>query len=131
MSHELRLLRVYDLFDSTEGYRVLVDRLWPRGIRKENLRLDRWAKEIAPSPELRKWFGHAEERFDDFASLYRTELDGNPAARNFVQDLLLVLEHQDVLLLYAAKNPNCNHALILREWLLDQMREIGYNKDSK
>ena len=131
MSHELRLLRVYDLFDSTEGYRVLMDRLWPRGIRKEDLRLDRWAKEVAPSPELRKWFGHAEERFDDFASLYRAELDGNPAARKVVQDLLLVLEQQDVLLLYAAKNPNCNHALILREWLLDYMREIGYNKDSK
>lgn len=122
MSHVLRLLRVYDLSDSTEGYRVLVDRLWPRGIRKENLRLDRWAKEVAPSPELRKCFGHAEERFDDFSSLYRAELDGNPAARNFVQELLLVLEHQDVLLLYAAKNPNCNHSLILREWLLDYMR---------
>lgn len=126
MSHEFRLLRVYDLSDSTEGYRVLVDRLWPRGIRKENLRLDRWAKEIAPSPELRKWFGHAEERFDDFSSFYRAELDGNPAARNFVHELLLVLEHQDVLLLYAAKNPACNHALILQDWLLDQIREIDY-----
>lgn len=125
MPHELRLLRVYELSDSTEGYRVLVDRLWPRGIRKENLRLDCWAKEVSPSLELRKWFGHAEERFNEFASLYRAELDENSASRSFVHELLSVLKHQDVLLLYAAKNPACNHALILRDWLLEQMKEIG------
>lgn len=124
MPHELRLLRVYELSDSTEGYRVLVDRLWPRGIRKENLRLDCWAKEVSPSLELRKWFGHAEERFNEFASLYRAELDENSASRSFVHELLSVLKHQDVLLLYAAKNPACNHALILRDWLLEQMKEI-------
>ena len=120
------MLRVYELSDRTEGYHVLVDRLWPRGIRKENLRLDCWAKEVAPSPELRKWFGHAEERFNEFASLYRAELDGNSAARSFVQELLAAVEHQDVLLLYAAKNPACNHALILRDWLLEQMKETEY-----
>ena len=125
------MLRVYDLEDETPGYRVLVDRLWPRGIRKENLRLDRWAKEVAPSPELRKWFGHAEERFNEFASLYRAELDENSASRCFVQELLSALEHQDVLLLYAAKNPVCNHALILRDWLLDQMKETEYERGSK
>ena len=126
MPHELRLLRVYELSDSTEGYRVLVDRLWPRGIRKENLRLDCWAKEVAPSPELRKWFGHAEEHFNEFTSLYRAELDENSASRSFAQELLSALEQQDVLLVYAAKNPACNHALILRDWLLDQMKETEY-----
>lgn len=126
MGHTLKILRVYDLTEETPGYRVLVDRLWPRGIRKETLRLDRWAKEAAPSPELRKWFGHAEERFDEFAALYRAELDGSAAAHVLARELADILKERDVLLLYAAKNPACNHALILREWLLDYMRKRGH-----
>lgn len=121
MSYTLKTLHVYDLTDETPGYRMFVDRLWPRGLRKEALRLDRWAKEIAPSPELRKWFGHAEERFDEFALLYRAELDGNAAAHTLVRKLADILKEQDVLLLYAAKNSACNHAVILRDWLAEQM----------
>ncbi len=121
MSHTLKAMRVYDLTDETPGYRVLVDRLWPRGLRKEALRLDRWAKEITPSPELRKWFGHMRERFDTFDALYRSELDGSVEARAFARDMAKVLEEQDVLLLYAAKSSGCNHAVILRDWLLKQM----------
>lgn len=121
MSCSLKILRVYDLTDETPGCRVLVDRLWPRGLQKEALRLDRWAKEIAPSPKLRKWFGHAEERFDEFASLYSAELEGSEEAHAFSRDMARVLEKQDVLLLYAAKNSACNHALILRDWLAEQM----------
>ena len=83
MTRELKLLRVYDLGGDVQGYRVLVDRLWPRGLRKEALRFDRWAKEVAPSSELRKWFAHAEERFDAFAAAYRSELEGNPNAEAF------------------------------------------------
>lgn len=121
MSHTLKALRVYDLKDETPGCRVLVDRLWPRGLRKEALRLDRWAREITPSPELRKWFGHAQERFDTFEALYRAELDGSEEARAFARDMAEILEKQDVLLLFAAKSPACNHAVILRDWLTEQL----------
>ena len=123
MTHELRVMRVYDLTPETEGYRILVDRLWPRGVRKETLRPDRWAKEITPSPELRKWFGHTEERFEEFSSLYRAELDCSSAAQEFVRDVASMLKEQDVLLLYAAKSRTCNHAVILRDWVTKQMKQ--------
>ena len=123
MGHTLNILRVYDLTEETPGCRVLVDRLWPRGLRKETLRLDRWTKEVTPSPELRKWFGHTEERFDEFASLYRAELDGSIEAHQFAQDMGRILRDQDVLLLYAAKSSTCNHAVILRDWVREQMEE--------
>jgi uncharacterized protein YeaO (DUF488 family) len=125
MTHELRVLRVYDLTEETEGYRVLVDRLWPRGLRKESLRLDRWAREVTPSPELRKWFGHTEERFAEFSSIYRAELDSSSAAQDFVRDMASILQHKDVLLLYAAKSRTCNHAVILRDWMLEQMTQTN------
>ena len=120
MGHTLKIIRVYELKEGVPGYRVLVDRLWPRGLRKETLRLDRWAKEIAPSPNLRKWFGHLEERLEAFKALYRAELDGSTDAHAFARDVAEILEKQDVLLLYAAKSPTCNHAAILREWLAEQ-----------
>lgn len=120
MGHTLKIIRVYELKEGVPGYRVLVDRLWPRGLCKETLRLDRWAKEIAPSPDLRKWFGHLEERLEAFKALYRAELDGSTDARAFARDVAEILEKQDVLLLYAAKSPTCNHAAILREWLAEQ-----------
>ena len=120
---EIKAVRVYDLTEDTKGYRILVDRLWPRGLRKEALRLDDWAKEIAPSKELRQWFGHAEERFDAFEKAYRTELSGNPAAEDYVTVIREQLRAQDVVLLYAAKKPDCNHAIILRDWLKEQLLE--------
>lgn len=122
MKHILKIVRVYELKADPQGYRVLVDRLWPRGLRKETLRLDRWAKEAAPTPDLRKWFGHAEERFEAFKSLYRAELDGSPDAHAFARDMAEILKKQDVLLLYAAKSPTCNHAAVLRDWLTDQIQ---------
>ncbi len=117
----LRTLRVYDVSDDTQGYRVLVDRLWPRGVRKETLRPDRWAKDIAPSRELRTWFAHEKERFAAFADAYRAELDANPAATGFVQDVAGLLRSQDVLLLYAAKDPACNHAIVLAGWVRERL----------
>lgn len=123
MRHMLKIIRVYNLEMSSPGYRVLVDRLWPRGIRKETLQLDRWAKEITPSPEIRKWFGHMQERFDTFKTLYWAELDDNVEAHAFARDMAVILKEQDVLLLYAAKSSTCNHAVILRDWLLEQMKK--------
>ncbi len=121
--YEIRAVRVYDLKEDTKGYRILVDRLWPRGIRKEALCLDEWAGNIAPSRELRQWFSHAEKRFDPFEDAYRAELSRNPKAQEVVYDAQEKLKEQDVLLLYAAKSPDCNHAIILRDWLNEKLSE--------
>jgi uncharacterized protein YeaO (DUF488 family) len=110
----IRIKRIYDEPAGGDGYRVLVDRLWPRGVSKEKAALDSWMKEIAPSPELRVWFGHKPERFEEFSARYKSELDGNPA----VGELRSVIkENQDVTLLYAARDTKVNHAAVLAEYL--------------
>lgn len=107
--------RIYDEPVPEDGYRILVDRLWPRGMRKERAALDMWMKDIALSSELRRWFGHDPERFDDFARRYRSELDVNKTA---VEELArLLLEQRTVTLLYAAKSPIYNHAVVLRDYM--------------
>ena len=119
----ISIKRIYDEPVPEDGYRILVDRLWPRGMRKERAALDMWMKDIAPSSELRRWFGHDPERFDDFAQRYRSELDVNKTA---VEELArLLLEHRTITLLYAAKSPICNHAVVLR----DYMREYAIRRD--
>ena len=121
MKRVLNVVRVYDIAPAEPGYRVLVDRLWPRGVLKEALHPDLWAKDIAPSTELRKWFGHDKARFGEFARLYRNELDINGEAAAFAKAIAGRLANEDVLLLYAAKNPNCNHAIVLRDRLNERM----------
>ena len=106
--------RVYDEPTTEDGSRVLVDRLWPRGLTKEAARLDDWAKDLAPSTELRKWFDHDQERFDEFAEKYRAELDDNQEA---VDAFLQKHAGERVTLLYAAKSTTCNHAPVLSEYL--------------
>ena len=119
MAFALKIKRVYDAHAEDDGMRVLVDRLWPRGIKKEKACLDLWAKEITPTPELRKWFGHKEENFEEFRLAYRTELDGNAQAQDFASKVKAELEKRNVTMLYAAKSPTCNHAVILKGWLED------------
>lgn len=106
--------RIYDKPASSDGYRVLVDRLWPRGVRKETAALDGWSKDVAPSPELRKWFDHKPERFAEFAARYRAELDENPAVDQLKE---VAKSHKTVTLLYAAHDPEINHAVILQKFL--------------
>lgn len=118
MKHDLNTVRVYDLNPDFRGYRILVDRLWPRGLRKEALEPFLWAKDIAPSTALRKWFGHDPERFDAFAAGYCGELESSPYAEEVVEKVSDLLEEQDVLLLFAAKSETNNHAVVLKEWLL-------------
>lgn len=114
---ELRLKRVYDDPSPDDGYRVLVDRLWPRGLTKERAALDLWAKDVAPSPELRKaWHGADADAWDDFANDYRAELAG--ASAGHVAALRNELAQRPVVtLLYAAHDPVRNHALVLRDAL--------------
>jgi uncharacterized protein YeaO (DUF488 family) len=95
---------------------VLVDGLWPRGFKKESLELDDWIKEIAPSPELRKWYGHKPERWEEFAKRYRTELK-NPIRAAQLERLRELSESGTVTLLYAARDENRNNAVVIRDLL--------------
>ena len=106
--------RVYDPAEASDGYRVLVDRLWPRGVSKERAELDLWHKEVAPSPDLRTEWHHNRERFDEFAERYRSELDANEAARALIA---LGDEHDRVTLLFGARDEQVNHAAVLLDWL--------------
>jgi uncharacterized protein YeaO (DUF488 family) len=110
----LLIRRVYADPTPDDGYRVLVDRLWPRGLSKERARVDLWLKEVAPSTGLRAWFHHDQGLFDEFARRYWAELDQNPA----VDELrAVVVEHPVVTLLYGAKDEQDNQAVVLRDYL--------------
>nr|WP_297324030.1 DUF488 domain-containing protein [Nitrosomonas sp.] len=109
----IKIKRVYEKAAKDE-YRILVDRLWPRGLTKEQAAIDLWLKEIAPSSELRKWFGHDPEKFLEFRTHYVAELTQNPAAA-IISNLLI--EHKNVALVYAAKSEDINHAAVLKEFM--------------
>ncbi|GAA5197088.1 DUF488 domain-containing protein [Arthrobacter gyeryongensis] len=111
----LAIKRIYDEAADDDGYRVLVDRLWPRGVSKERARLDLWLKEIAPSPPLRTEFAHMKERFEDFRRSYEAELEQNPAVEQMLE---LAAGKNRVTLLYGARDPEVNHARVLLEFLL-------------
>ncbi|MGH3652595.1 DUF488 domain-containing protein [Glutamicibacter sp.] len=115
---KILLKRVYTAPSAEDGYRILVDRLWPRGQSKAELLLDHWAKGIAPSTELRKSWDHDTARFDEFAQHYRAELNQNPAVDDFLE---LLDRHRVVTFVYGAKNEQVNHAVVLRDYLLDQL----------
>jgi uncharacterized protein YeaO (DUF488 family) len=110
-----RLMRAYEPPDG--GYRILVDRLWPRGLGKERAALDDWAKDAAPSPELRVAFSHKADRFTEFTEHYRHELEAGSAAEGARRLLGIARTHDDVVLLYAARDTVHNHAVVLHEFL--------------
>lgn len=109
--------RVYDPLGPDEDYRVLVDRLWPRGVKKQDLRHDEWLKQVAPSGALRRWFGHDPERFDEFERRYRRELEGSTELDHLVQ----IAEGQPVTLLYAARDHEHNHARVLAQVIRERL----------
>jgi uncharacterized protein YeaO (DUF488 family) len=117
---KINVKRIYEEPSDDDGYRVLVDRLWPRGISKNTAKLDDWNKEIAPSSGLRKWFDHKEERFEEFTHQYKEELKLKEEALNALRELS---EHKTVSLLYAAKDPHLNQAIVLRSVLLKKEKE--------
>jgi uncharacterized protein YeaO (DUF488 family) len=106
--------RVYDAAEPADGYRVLIDRMWPRGVSRERARLDEWARELAPSSELRKWFHHDPERFAEFRSRYREELRER---RPLLEELRCRARDGPVTLLYAARDREHNDAVVLEELL--------------
>lgn len=115
--------RVYDELDEIEAMRILVDRLWPRGIRKEELKLDYWAREVAPSTALRKEFNHQDDRFPEFREEYLVELDASDEAGAFVAKLRDWLEDENIVLLYAARSREVNHATVLKDWLEEELEK--------
>ena len=112
-----QIKRVYEPASPSDGIRVLVDRLWPRGVRKADARVAVWMKDVAPSPQLRLWFHHDPERFAEFRRRYTSELKGNPA----VAELRKLGKSKRVTLLYAAHDPTVNHALVLQAALSRRM----------
>ena len=108
-----QIKRIYAANEPTDGIRVLIDRLWPRGVKKTEAHLDQWMKDIAPSATLRQWFKHDPERFKEFGRRYVRELKGNPC----VEELRRLGRARRVTLLYGARDPQVNHALILQSVL--------------
>ena len=111
---DVRLKRAYDPAEPDDGYRVLVDRLWPRGVSKERARLDEWARELAPSAELRTWFGHDPERFAEFERRYRAELT---AHEEKLDELRCRAREGTLTLVYGARDEEHNDAVVLAELL--------------
>lgn len=113
---EILLKRAYDAPHPDDGLRILVERLWPRGVSRDKAALDHWMKEISPSPDLRKWYGHDPEKWIEFQARYRAELDGNPDA---VAELREHCRVDRVTFIFAAKDEVRNSATVLREYLLE------------
>lgn len=109
----IRLKRAYEAPARSDGQRILVDRLWPRGLTRDKAAVDHWIKEVAPSSELRKWFGHDPERWPEFRRRYRAELKKNPA----LAELRALARKGSVTLLYSAKDEQHNQAVVLKQVL--------------
>ena len=113
-AHAIAIKRAYAAPDENDGYRILVDRLWPRGLKKETAHLDLWLKDIAPSPALRTWFNHDPARFAEFERRYTAELKANTAA---IAQIGRIVAQTPVTLVYAAKDEAHNHAKVLKAFL--------------
>ena len=114
MAGKVKIKRVYDAAERSDGLRILVDRLWPRGVSKEDLKYDFWNKDLAPSPALRKWFGHKVENWAQFRDSYQSELR-TPEQLERMRALIHEAKGRNMTLVYAAKDPDHNHALILAQ----------------
>jgi len=114
VSVDVRIKRAYDPAERDDGYRVLVDHVWPRGVSRERAKLDEWARELAPSDELRRWFDHVPERFDRFRMRYRAELE---AQRAKLDELRARARERRVTIVYAARDREHNNAVVVAEVL--------------
>ncbi len=114
---DIVIKRAYENAMPEDGYRVLVDRIWPRGRSKVMLKLDQWARDLAPSADLRKWFGHDPKRWEDFQQRFRSELD-TEEKREQMRSLLSETDGRIITLIYGAKDQEHNQAIVLRDVLL-------------
>lgn len=118
----IKIKRVYEDFEESDGYRILVDRLWPRGMKKENLHYDIWAKDITPSTALRKWYHQdLDKNWDTFVSAYQRELSNMPNMDTYVDE---IKKHPVVTLLYASKDPTHNHAMVLMNYMETLLKSV-------
>ena len=117
---DIRTKRVYEQADPADGFRVLVDRVWPRGMTKEQVRADLWLKSIAPSTALRQWFGHDRSKWEAFRRRFWVELDAQPEA---MAQLLEAAAKGRLTLLFSARDGECNQAVVLRDYLLSRFRQ--------
>jgi uncharacterized protein YeaO (DUF488 family) len=116
MERNVRVKRIYDPSEPADGHRVLIDHVWPRGITRERARLDDWARELAPSDELRRWFDHVPERFAEFRVLYRKEL---AIHADRVEELRTRASNGPLTIVYAARDREHNNAVVLAEMVRD------------
>jgi len=121
MKMAIKCERIYTKPADLDGYRVLVDRLWPRGISKVNAQLASWEKEMGPTTELRKWFNHEPAKFPEYKEIYLVELAANAALPDFLKLVADQLATQDVIFLYGAKDEEHNQAIILKDFVLTQL----------
>ena len=119
---DIKIKRIYSEPSADDGLRVFVDRLWARGLTKEKAEIDLWAKDIAPSTELRKWYGHDAEKFAEFKKKYFAELDANEKAKDFLSAISAC--KGTVTLLFAAKNGEYSNAAVLAEWIRGKVEQI-------
>ncbi len=117
----IKVKRIYEKAEDTDGFRVLVDRLWPRGVKKEEAKLDEWLKDIAPSDELRKWFGHDPTKWEEFKKRYKTEL--SPKGE-LLGNLIEEAQGKDITLLYASRETEHNNVIVLRDVLEERMARL-------
>lgn len=113
----ISIKRVYEPSDKEDGFRILVDRLWPRGIKKDDLKYDLWAKDIAPGNDLRKWFEHDPEKWEVFKCRYLKELEKK---QNLLKEIIANCEHDSITLLYSAKNIEMNQAVVIKSYIEDK-----------
>lgn len=119
---EIKIRRAYVEKGQDDGYRILIDRFWPRGIKKEDLSFSWWPKEIAPSDELRESFGHDKDKFNDFKTAYKRELNNNEMKDEFIDKVKTQLKKHNVTLVYGAKDEEHNQAVVLKEWTEDKLK---------
>lgn len=122
--YTVQIKRIYQPAQESDGYRILVDRVWPRGISKAEARLDEWAQAIAPSSAIRKEFGHEPAKMPVFREKYRDELNRNPAAGEFLKAVVPRLRTTPVTPLYGARDEQNNQAVVLKEWLEENLTKI-------
>ncbi len=117
MATDIQIKRVYEPAHPSDGTRVLVDRVWPRGLSKEQVQAELWLKAVAPSTKLRQWFQHDRGKWQEFRQRYREELDANPEA---VAQLRLAMKQQRLTLLFSSRDSECNQAVVLKDYLLSR-----------
>lgn len=118
----VQVKRIYEPPEASDGFRILVDRIWPRGMKKETAAIDKWLKDVSPSTDLRKWFNHEPEKWTAFSEAYREELKKSAAIDELMR---YIKKHKTITLLYSAKDEQHNQAVVLQRFIKEIMNQVG------